>query len=116
MKKLVLILGLFVTLNTNVWAEEIKDELYPHYVERSDEIISTVQKFKDLLKTDNPQLIAQNVVYPFSLGWGVPSVQNEQEFIERYIRLIQNGHPHIIRRLAVVIVDESSSRTCGKEV
>ena len=84
MKKLVLILGLFVTLNTNVWAEEIKDELYPHYVERSDEIISTVQKFKDLLKTDNPQLIAQNVVYPFSLGWGVPSVQNEQEFIEKY--------------------------------
>ena len=84
MKKLVLILGLFVTLNTNVWAEEIKDELYPHYAEQSDKIIPTVQKFKDLLKTDNPQLIAQNVVYPFSLGWGVPSVQNEQEFIEKY--------------------------------
>ena len=84
MKKFVLSLGFVMALNTNVCAENIKDEQYPHYAERSDEILATAQKFKDLLKTNNPQLIAQNVVYPFSLGWGVPSIHNEQEFIEKY--------------------------------
>ena len=84
MKKVVLSLGFVMALNTNVCAENIKDEQYPHYVEQSDEILATAQKFKDLLKTNNPQLIAQNVVYPFSLGWGVPSIHNEQEFIEKY--------------------------------
>ena len=84
MRKFVLILGFVMALNTNVCAEDIKDEQYPNYVEQSDEILATAQKFKDMLKTNNPQLIAQNVVYPFSLGWGVPSIHNEQEFIEKY--------------------------------
>ena len=78
MRKFVLILGFVMALNANACAEDIKDEQYPHYVEQSDEILATAQKFKDMLKTDNPQLIAQNVVYPFSLGWGVPSIHNEQ--------------------------------------
>ena len=84
MKKFVVVLGFVMALNTNVCAEDIKDEQYPHYVEQSAEILPTVQKFKDLLKTNNPQQIAQNIVYPFSLGQGVPNVQNEQEFIEKY--------------------------------
>lgn len=84
MKKFVLSLGFVMALNTNVCAENIKDEQYPHYAERSDEILATAQKFKDLLKTNNPQQIAKNIVYPFSLGQGVPNVQNEQEFIEKY--------------------------------
>lgn len=73
-----------MALDTNVCAENIKDEQYPHYVAQSDEILLTVQKFKDLLKTNNSQQIAKNIVYPFSLGRGVPNVQNEQEFIEKY--------------------------------
>ena len=84
MKKFVLSLGFVMALNTNVCAENIKDEQYHHYAERSDEILATAQKFKDLLKTNNPQQIAKNIVYPFSLGQGVPNVQNEQEFIEKY--------------------------------
>ena len=82
MKKLVLILGLclwsFAAVAEKITITEISDAKYSEHIGES------VKKFKDLLKTNNPQLIAKNVVYPFSLGWGVPSVQNEQEFIEKY--------------------------------
>ncbi|MBR3661665.1 MAG: hypothetical protein IKN67_00095 [Alphaproteobacteria bacterium] len=103
MKKLVLILGFVFSLSFPVFAEnavlsqETEDSNAepgynneepiihkPNYTEWPDYVLSAVKKFKETLKTDNPQLIAQNVVYPFSLGWGVPSVQNEQEFIEKY--------------------------------
>ena len=82
MKKLVLILGLclwsFAAVAEKNTITEISDAEYYEHIGES------VKKFKDLLKTNNPQLIAKNVVYPYSLGWGVPSVQNEQEFIEKY--------------------------------
>ncbi|MBQ9035413.1 MAG: hypothetical protein IJ099_05580 [Alphaproteobacteria bacterium] len=76
MKKLFLILGLFLSICTNAWAQD-DAEYYQHIKE-------SVKKFQDLIKTNNPQLIAQNVVYPYSLGWGVPSIHNEQEFVEKY--------------------------------
>ena len=41
MKKFVLSLGFVMALNTNVCAENIKDEQYPHYAERFDEILAT---------------------------------------------------------------------------
>ncbi len=82
MKKLVLILGLclwgLAAAAEKITITEISDVEYSEHIKKS------VKKFKDLIKTNNPQLIAQNVVYPYSLGWGVPSVNNEQEFIEKY--------------------------------
>lgn len=82
MKKLVLILGVclwsFAVVAEKITITETSDAEYFEHIKKS------VKKFKDLLKTNNPQLIAQNVVYPYSLGWGVPSVQNEQEFVAKY--------------------------------
>jgi hypothetical protein len=82
MKKLVLILGLCLwsfaaVAEKNTITETSDVEYYEH-------IKKTGKKFKDILKTNNPQLIAQNVVYPYSLGWGVPSIHNEQEFVKKY--------------------------------
>ncbi len=103
MKKLIVILGLIalwsfqtraemmppqepedihITDWLNEDGEPILDE--PYFTEWSADVLFAVQKFKDLLKTGSPQLIAQNVVYPYKLGRGVPSVKNEQEFIEKF--------------------------------
>ena len=85
MKKFIVILGYVYLLSYTVFANNINTEqLIENYTIKTDKILSTVQKFKDILKTNNPQLIAQNVEYPFSLGQGLPSVQNEQEFVEKY--------------------------------
>ena len=62
--------------------EPILDE--PYFTEWSADVLFAVQKFKDLLKTGSPQLIAQNVIYPYKLGRGVPSIKTEQEFIEKF--------------------------------
>ena len=82
MKKLVLILGLclwsLAAVAEKIAITETSDVEYYEHIKKS------VKKFKDLIKTNNPQLIAQNVVYPYSLGRGVPSVHNEQEFVEKY--------------------------------
>ena len=83
MKKLVFILSIclwsfWAVAGDNPVSEAYDDtEYYKHLKE-------SVKKFKDILKTNNPELIAQNVVYPYSLGWGVPSIHNEKEFIEKY--------------------------------
>ena len=76
MKKLFLILGLFLSLCTNAWAQD--DAEYYQHIKKS------VKKFQDLIKTNNPQLIAQNVVYPFIIGENCPPLQNEEEFIQNY--------------------------------
>ena len=76
MKKLVLILGLFLSLSANAWAQD-DAEYYQH-------IKQSVKKFKDILKTNNPQLIAKNVIYPFIIGENCPPLQNEREFIKNY--------------------------------
>ena len=76
MKKLFLILGLFLSLCTNACAQD-DAEYYQHIKE-------SVKKFKAILKTNNPQLIAQNVVYPFIIGENCPPLQNEEEFIQNY--------------------------------
>ena len=76
MKKLVLILGLFLSLSANAWAQDDAVQ-YQH-------IKQQVKKFKDILKTNNPQLIAKNVIYPFIIGENCPPLQNEREFIKNY--------------------------------
>ena len=49
-----------------------------------EKITNTVEKFKNILKTNNPELVAQNVVYPFVFSDNCAPIQNEQEFIEKY--------------------------------
>ena len=82
MRKFVFILGLclcgLAAAAEEITITETSDVEYYEHIKKS------VKKFKDLIKTNNPQLIAQNVVYPYSLGWGVPSVHNKQEFVEKY--------------------------------
>ena len=83
MKKFVLIISICLWSFWAVAEDKPVSEAYDD-VEYYEHIKQSVKKFKDLLKTNNPQLIAQNVVYPYSLGRGVLSVQNEQEFVEKY--------------------------------
>ena len=82
MKKFILILGLclwgLAVAAEKITITETRDVEYYEHIKK------TVKKFKDLIKTNNPQLIAQNVVYPYSLGRGVPSVHSKQEFVEKY--------------------------------
>ena len=66
MKKLALLLGLclwsFAAVAEKMTIAEISDAEYSEHIKES------VKKFKAILKTNNPQLIAQNVVYPFIIG------------------------------------------------
>ena len=82
MKKLVLILGLclwsFAAVAEKITITETSDAEYSEHIKQS------VKKFKNSLKTNNPQLIAQNVVYPFAFSDNCPPVINEQEFVEKY--------------------------------
>ena len=60
-------------------------------------ISAVIQRFKNILKTNNPQLIAKHIIYPYSMGHGVPEIKNEQEFIEKYnIILPQNLRMYLI--------------------
>ncbi len=64
MKKLVLIFGIclwsFAAVAEKITITETSDTEYSEHIKKS------VIKFKNILKTNNPQLIAQNVVYPYS--------------------------------------------------
>lgn len=83
MKKLVFILSICLWSFWAVAGDNPVSEVHDD-TEYNEHLKESVKKFKDILKTDNPELIAKNVVYPYSLGWGVPSIHNEQEFIEKY--------------------------------
>jgi len=83
MKKFVLILGLCLWSYSATAENKSVSGIYDD-TEYYEHIKESVKKFKDILKSNNPELIAQNVVYPYSLGWGVPSIHNEKEFIEKY--------------------------------
>ena len=98
MKKFILILVICLW-NCLVYAENnSSSEVYKYDdTEYYEHIKESVNKFKDILKTNNPELIAKNVVYPYSLGWGIPSVHSEQEFIEKYdIILPENLRQYLI--------------------
>ena len=47
-------------------------------------IIDTVQKFKDIIATNNSQYIAKNIIYPFNISDNCPPIQNEKEFVHNY--------------------------------
>lgn len=47
-------------------------------------IIDIVQKFKDIIATNNSHYIAKNIIYPFNIGDNCPPIQNEEEFILNY--------------------------------
>lgn len=45
---------------------------------------SVIKKFKNIIKSNDPVLIAKYIEYPYSLGKGIEKIQNEEEFIENY--------------------------------
>ena len=77
MKNLIFILGICLWSFKFTITETSDAEYYQH-------IKQSVKKFKDILKTNNPQLIAKNVIYPFIIGENCPPLQNEREFIKNY--------------------------------
>lgn len=102
MKKFILILGTFCLWSCLAMAGDNPASKSYDDAEYYEHIKQSVKKFKDILKTNNPQLIAQNVVYPFSLGGGVPSVHTEQEFIEKYDLIL----PEYLRQYLIDSPDE----------
>ncbi len=48
------------------------------------EAADVVQQFKNAVKTDNPEIIADYVVYPFERRNPLPDIQNKEEFIKNY--------------------------------
>ena len=60
------------------------------------EKLSMVQQFTNAIKSNNPEIIANYVVYPLSRANPVPDVHNKQEFIERYNSLFDDDLKKII--------------------
>lgn len=47
-------------------------------------IIDIVQKFKDIIATNDSHYIAKNIIYPFNISDNCSPIQNEEEFILNY--------------------------------
>ena len=46
-----------------------------------------VQKYKKAVKTNNPEIIAEYVSYPYSRPNPIPNIDNKEEFVEQYSML-----------------------------
>ena len=61
-----------------------------------DEVISQakmkelVQKFKKAVKTDDPEVIAEYVEYPYARPNPIPDINNKEEFVKQYDMLIDS--------------------------
>ena len=58
MKKILIVLFCLLGMSISYAKESIKDE--------QDDIAPVVQKFKEVIKTDNPEIIANYIEYPYS--------------------------------------------------
>lgn len=54
------------------------------YARDYQDIAIVINRFKEVVKTDNPKIIADYVEYPFKRGNPLPDIENEEEFIENY--------------------------------
>ena len=57
---------------------------------------SAVLRFKDAIKSNNPEIIADYIVYPLTRKNPVPDIHNKQEFINRYDSLFDKSMRDII--------------------
>ena len=57
---------------------------------------SSVLRFKDAIKSNNPEIIADYIVYPLTRKNPVPDIHNKQEFINRYDSLFDKSMRDII--------------------
>lgn len=52
--------------------------------DKHDDIAQVVQKFKDAVKTDNPEIIADYVEYPYNRRNPLPDIENKENFVNNY--------------------------------
>lgn len=57
---------------------------------------SAVLRFKDAIKSNNPEIIADYIVYPLTRKNPVPDIHNKQEFINRYDSLFDKNMRDVI--------------------
>ena len=55
-----------------------------------------VQKFKDAIKTNDPQIIAKYVVYPYKTRTPLPDIKNETDFIKNHDLILDDNLKQII--------------------
>lgn len=76
MKKILIVLFCLLGMSISYAKESIKDE--------QDDIAPVVQKFKEVIKTDNPEIIANYIEYPYSRYNPLPDIENKEDFINNY--------------------------------
>ncbi|MBQ2883145.1 MAG: hypothetical protein IJE43_05135 [Alphaproteobacteria bacterium] len=76
MKKFLLVVLCFLNFNVS-YANNIVEN-------NQDGISQIVQKFKDAVKTDNPQIIAEYVEYPYVRKNPLPDIEHKEDFINNY--------------------------------
>lgn len=52
--------------------------------EMKNNITQIVQKFKDAIKTDNPEIIADYIEYPYKRHPPLPDIKNKENFVNNY--------------------------------
>lgn len=55
-----------------------------------------VQKFKDAIKTDDPQIIAKYVIYPYKTHHPLPAINNEADFIKNHDLILDDELKQVI--------------------
>ncbi len=73
----------------------------PPYILGQEEVIThkkedIVNRFKNIIKTNNPEIIAEYVQYPFVRRNPIPDIQNKEELIERYDTLLDKNIRQLI--------------------
>lgn len=57
---------------------------------------SVIEKFKNAIKSNNPEIIANYIVYPLARKNPVPDIHNKQEFLNRYDSIFDDNLRNII--------------------
>lgn len=89
MKKCLLLI-LCLVLNFNVsYASDVAEN-------KPNSTTVAVQKFKDAIKTGDPQIIAKYVVYPYKTRTPLPAIKNETDFIKNHDLILDDELKQVI--------------------
>ena len=66
------------------------------YAADSDDISQIVQLFKNVIKTDNPQIIADYISYPYTRDFPLSDIENKTQFIQNYDMIFDDELKRII--------------------
>lgn len=88
MKKLLLVILCLLNINITYANEMVAN--------KQNAINVAVQKFKEAIKTDDPQIIAEYVVYPYETQNPLPDIKNKTDFIKYHDMILDDNLKQLI--------------------